>query len=189
MPIAATLAIAAACSWASPGSDRFTGDPVAAVDRYKDIPVETRAKLKERMASRKYDEVVEIRKDRLGDGKTYGPEIRDMHWGANKMCAGVADRSKWSDKAMERGLVYCADGHCLLLPTVCGNLSRITKLEQKTVIPPEVLFPKRDEWVETPTLPEPPKQSDQRVHRVPEPSSLLLVLAAICSLVFIKRYR
>ena len=52
-----------------------------------------------------------------------------------QVCATV-DRSRWTAQAEERGLVYCEDGHCVLVPTVCRNVSRIERLEsQRTAAP------------------------------------------------------
>ena len=57
-----------ACSWNRPGVDPFMGDVVAAVDRYRDIPADVRARLKTRMAKRQYDDLVSIRRDSI-DGR------------------------------------------------------------------------------------------------------------------------
>ena len=134
MSLIATLALAASsatatlpsCSWDRPGMDPFMGDVVAAVDRYKDIPTATRAKLKTRMQARQYDEIAVIKRDAIEGKARYAPEIRDMHFGRGKVCQTVS-RAKWSDQHQERGLVYCEDGHCIIVPTVCRNVSRITR--------------------------------------------------------------
>jgi hypothetical protein len=36
-------------------------------------------------------------------------------------------RARWTDRMHERGLVYCEQGHCILVPTVCRNVSRIDR--------------------------------------------------------------
>jgi hypothetical protein len=117
-----------ACSWNRPGVNPFTGDVVAAVDRYTDIPVEVRERLKSRMAKREYDDMVTIRRDGISgrNGYDYGQGIRDMHFGPGKVCRTVS-RKAWSSKTVERGLVYCESGQCILVPTVCRNVSRITR--------------------------------------------------------------
>ena len=135
MSLVASLALAASvsaptlpsCSWDRPGVNPFMGDVVAAVDRYKDIPVAVRNKLKARMTARSYDEMVSIKRDGIDGKQLYSSEIRDMHFGAGSVC-GTVTRAKWTDKMEERGLVYCEDGHCILVPTVCRNVSRITRL-------------------------------------------------------------
>jgi hypothetical protein len=114
------------CSWNQPGHNPFVGDVVAAVDRYQDIPAPVRARLKARMASRSYDEIVDIRRDAIVGKARYRPEIRDMHFGSGQVC-GTVNRVQWHNDAQERGLVYCEAGHCILVPTVCRNVSRITR--------------------------------------------------------------
>jgi hypothetical protein len=127
--LAAALAISAGslpvCSWDRPGHNPFKGDTVAAVDRYTDIPTPVRAALKQRMAARQYDEVAAIRRDSI-EGRYSYSELRDMHFGQGQVCRTVT-RDKWAPDAVERGLVYCESGHCLIVPTVCRNVSRITR--------------------------------------------------------------
>ncbi|MBA4342334.1 MAG: hypothetical protein C0423_09300 [Methylibium sp.] len=138
MSILASIALAAStatlpqCSWDRPGVNPFMGDVVAAVDRYQDIPAPVRAKLKARMQARQYDEIALITRDGIEGKAQYGAEIRDMHFGAGSVCRTVT-RAKWTAKMQERGLVYCEDGHCILVPTVCRNVSRIQRIAAKPV--------------------------------------------------------
>jgi hypothetical protein len=127
--LAAALAASAAslpvCSWDRPGHNPFKGDTVAAVDRYADIPAPVRAALKQRMARHQYDEIAAIRRDSI-EGRYSYSELRDMHFGQSQVCRTVT-RDKWAADAVERGLVYCESGHCLIVPTVCRNVSRVTR--------------------------------------------------------------
>lgn len=129
--LAAALAVSAGtlphCSWDRPGANPFMGDVVAAVDRYTDIPAPVRARLKARMEARQFDEIATIRRDSVTGKRRYGAEIRDMHFGQGTVCRTVT-RTKWADDTVERGLVYCESGHCILVPTVCRNVSRIKQL-------------------------------------------------------------
>ena len=141
MSMLAAIALAASgaalpqCSWDRPGVNPFMGDVVAAVDRYRDIPAPVRAKLKARMQQRSYDEMVSITRDAIVGGKArYDAQIRDMHFGQGSVCATVT-RAGWTDKMQERGLVYCEDGHCILVPTVCRNVSRITRQQPVAIAP------------------------------------------------------
>ncbi len=141
MPLLATLALAASgatlphCSWDRPGVNPFMGDVVAAVDRYQDIPAPVRAKLKARMAQRDYDEIVSIQRDEIKGSKAiYGSTISEMHFGANNVCKTVS-RAKWTQKYEERGLVYCEEGQCILVPTVCRNVSRIQRMTPRASAP------------------------------------------------------
>lgn len=122
----APVGMVAHCSWDHPGLRPFMGDVVGAVDRYKDIPAPVRARLKQRMAERQYDEFVEIRRDAIIGQVRYEPGIREMHFGDGRVCA-VVTRSKWTPAMRERGLVYCEGEHCILVPTVCRNVSRIKR--------------------------------------------------------------
>jgi hypothetical protein len=115
-----------ACSWDRPGHNPFMGDVVAAVDRYRDIPQAVRARLQARMAKRQYDDVVNIGRDSISGRGEYGSTISDMHFGTNSVCRSVT-RAGWSPRMQERGLVYCEGRHCILVPTVCRNVSRITR--------------------------------------------------------------
>ena len=134
MPLLATLVLAASgvtlphCSWDRPGVNPFTGDVVSAVDDYKDIPEATRSKLKQRMGDRSYDELVTITRDRIEGKGSYDSEIRGMHYGARGNVCTTVTRSKWTPQQSERGLVYCEDNQCILVPTVCRNVSRIKRL-------------------------------------------------------------
>lgn len=128
--------LVAACSWNDPGQDRFRGAPAAAVASYSDIPVEQRNELVRKVAQRAFDDVAEIRRDTLvGKSRSYA-DLRDMHFGANRRCATV-DRSGWPEGAVERGLVYCVAARhpgqteqCVIVPTVCNNVSRVTPLKE-----------------------------------------------------------
>ncbi len=114
----------AACSWDRPGHNPFMGDVVAAVDRYTDIPTAVRVRLKQRMQARQYDDFVDIRRDSISGRTAYEPTIRDMHFGLDRVCRQVT-RERWSAQMHERGVVYCEQEHCILVPTVCRNVSRI----------------------------------------------------------------
>ncbi len=142
MSLIATLALAVSagstlpqCSWDRPGVNPFMGDVVAAVDHYKDIPAATREKLKARMKARSYDDIAVIERDGITGKASYAPEIRDMHFGPGAICRTVT-RTKWTATTQERGLVYCEDGQCILVPTVCRNVSRIRRLDKPTAVAP-----------------------------------------------------
>jgi hypothetical protein len=115
------------CSWDKPGNDPFMGNVVEAVERYTNIPLEVRDRLKQRMAARQYDEIVTIRRDSITGQHRYAADIRDMHFGSGRVCRTVS-RAAWAPTAVERGLVYCEADHCIVVPTVCRNVSRITRL-------------------------------------------------------------
>jgi hypothetical protein len=125
--LAASATTMPACSWDRPGADPYVGNVVTAVDRYSDIPESVRAALKKRMAVRQYDDIAVIRRDTVVGQHLYSPELRDMHFGQGRVCRTVT-RAHWTPTAEERGLVYCESGHCIIVPTVCRNVSRVTRL-------------------------------------------------------------
>ena len=125
--LAASATTVPACSWDRPGVNPFVGNVVAAVDRYGDIPAPVRAALKKRMGERQYDDIAVIRRDTVAGKHRYSPEIRDMHFGQGQVCRTVT-RAQWTTATEERVLVYCESGHCIIVPTVCRNVSRVTRL-------------------------------------------------------------
>lgn len=126
----ASAATLPSCSWDRPGRNAFVGDVVAAVDRYTDIPAPVRAALKRRMAARQYDEIATIERTAITGQFKYAPEIRDMHFGQGQVC-NVVTRTKWAAGMQERGLVYCESEHCIIVPTVCRNVARVTRLSDR----------------------------------------------------------
>lgn len=124
--IAAAAVITGNCSWDRPGANPFRGnDLAAAVDHYKDIPAKQREELKAKISKRQYDDIATIKRDSIA-GKNDYSDLRDMHFGSPvKVCRSVT-MNKWSDQMVERGLVYCSQDTCLIVPTVCNNLSRIS---------------------------------------------------------------
>ncbi len=130
-----------ACSWANPGQNPYTGDVPSAVDSYTDIPAEVRARLKYRMERRKYDDLAVIRRDSIQGYDTSYSDLRSMHFGKGDVCSTVT-RDSWPEKHEEVGLIYCEAGHCLIVPTVCRNVSRVTKIEKPfAVLPPLIAGP------------------------------------------------
>jgi len=134
MPLVTTLlaasAVAAlpnACAWDDPGRDPYLGEVPAAIDVYDDIPKPVRARLKERMARHAYDDFVEITRDTIAGTQDYEPQITGMHFGSKGLRCVTTTRDGWRPEHREHGLVYCEDGHCILVPTVCRNVSRIVR--------------------------------------------------------------
>lgn len=133
--IAAVLALlsfdsaaAIACDWTHPGANRYTGMQSAAVMSYAEIPLPVRMVLASRVAAHAgYTDVVTIHRDGIvseRDGSDYHADLAGMHFGAGQRCEKV-DRSRWSDGHEEKALVYCFAGHCIAIPSVCGNVSRL----------------------------------------------------------------
>ena len=133
--------VIANCSWDHPGHDVYKGDVATAVDTYTDLAPEVRERLKQRIAKRDYDEMVDIRRDEIVGKQRYDSTVRDMHFGNGTVCRTVT-RTGWDAQAQERGMVYCEAGQCILVPTVCRNVSRVTRREApRTVASIESIVP------------------------------------------------
>lgn len=129
------------CNWDRPGRDPFTGNIAAAVDRHQDIPPSIRMELQRKIRAGALDDVVDIRRDSITSASTrvlarlgasqpaiYGPEITAMHFGSGKVCETVT-RAGWSADHVERAKVFCDSGYCLLVPRICNNISRVTRID------------------------------------------------------------
>ena len=166
----------AVCAWSDPGANRFRGDPVAAVMSYGDIPPQARAQLAEAVKHRAYSAFVDIRRDSIAGGKY--SHMRAMHWGDGQQCMGDVDRSGWPADRVERGLVYCVRGHCVIVPTVCGNVARVTQVG---------VMPQPDPVVSGRGLRIGQAAPVGTINRAPEPGTAALVLGALGALVLARR--
>jgi hypothetical protein len=184
--IASTIVSTAACSWDQPGANRYIGNVADAVYNYTDIPKPVQDALHARMLKHDYDDLAEITADSINGAFAYD-NLRDMHFGRNQICGNVS-RAKWGGKA-ERGLVYCEAEHCIIVPTVCGNVSRVTKVlyVPEHIDKLERNFKSEEEERQRKLLEEEEKRL--RWHKVPEPSTLGLVFAALLSFCLSKRRR
>ncbi|HEX5341730.1 MAG TPA: MHFG family PEP-CTERM protein [Duganella sp.] len=102
------------------------------MDRYTDIPAAVRSTLKRRLAEGQSDDKVSITRDHIAGKYQSDPAIRDMHFGRASVCATVT-RDKWAETRNEPGAVYCVGEHCILVPRICGNVSRITRTDPAKV--------------------------------------------------------
>lgn len=130
--LAVTLAmlttIEPACSWDHPGVNRYRGTLGAALERYTDIPAQVRSTLLRRMHENQPDDRVTIARDAITGRYRYETEIRDMHFGAASLCRTIS-RAGWRADHRESAQVYCVGEYCILLPKVCGNVSRVRRIE------------------------------------------------------------
>lgn len=132
--LALTLASAAitaaqpSCSWNHPGRNPYRGSIAAAIERYTDIAPAIAGTLKRRMAENQPDDNVIITRDAITGREQYAPQIRAMHFGAASVCASVT-RDGWSSARQEPAKVYCVAAVCIIVPRICGNISRVTRIE------------------------------------------------------------
>lgn len=115
------------CTWDAPGADRYTGTTAAAVASYADIPEPARRELLRKVDRHEFDDMVVVTRDAISGTREYSAVITGMHFGSRGKVCRTVTRNKWADSASEGGLVYCADNHCILIPAVCGNVSRVTR--------------------------------------------------------------
>src|ERR1700712_3740993 len=124
------VAVPPGCSWAHPGANPYRGDPTHVLADFQ-MSAATRAKLRALMRAHQVTDVAQIpRDDSVGD---HGyADLREMHSGRGQVCHGNVDRSAWSATRKERGLVYCADDMCVIVPTICNNVSLVTRKPERT---------------------------------------------------------
>ncbi|MCK9686428.1 MHFG family PEP-CTERM protein [Scleromatobacter humisilvae] len=113
------------CSWAHPGANPYRGDPARAVADF-DLSEPTRRQLRALMAAHRYTDVATITRDDIVGAHAY-TGLREMHSGHGQVCRGEVDRSAWSATHRERGLVYCVAEACVIVPTVCNNVSLVSR--------------------------------------------------------------
>ena len=168
----------AACLWSDPGAHRFTGDPVEAVRSYGDIPPKAREALAEAVRLKAYSAIVEIRRESIDGGRFTG--MRAMFWGEGHQCLGDVDRSAWAPDRVERGLVFCERGHCIIIPTVCGNVARVNMAGVRPLPDIEPAGRGLQGRLVAPS-------GAQAVRTVPEPGSLALVIVALIAAAVVRR--
>jgi hypothetical protein len=125
MAAAMASTVASGCSWAHPGANPYRGAPAAVLSDFA-MSDHTRRQLRALMTTLRYTDVVTITRDRIAGQHAYG-DLRQMHSGHGEVCHGSVDRSAWSDTHEERGLVYCVGETCVVVPTVCNNVSLVTR--------------------------------------------------------------
>ena len=157
-----------ACSWDNPGADPYrapVGPSVAAAVARYNFPKPVQTALTAKVRRMDSDALVKIGRDSLTSATGTATNLRDMHFGKDRVCLGPVLRSKWEASRTESALVYCEQGYCIAVPVICGNVSRIdyTRTPKKE---PDVRA-----W-EGPVKPRP----------VPEPGSLVLVSLALALL-------
>lgn len=118
-------AVGSGCSWAHPGANPYRGAPPAVLDDFA-MSDGTRRQLRALMTARRYTDVVTITRDRITGQHIYS-DLRQMHSGHGQVCHGNVDRSDWSATHEERGLVYCVGETCVVVPTICNNVSLLTR--------------------------------------------------------------
>lgn len=183
------------CGWNHPGSHPYKGGISKGIDNYPDIPAPIKKKLKDRLHKMEFGSVVTITRDGITGG--FHPEITDMHFSANTVCRSV-NREVWPKDHTEVGLVYCEDEYCIVVPTVCGNISRIYRSAPGVAIEPSIPAPKKEgnmlpglepkgvPWIEPPLRYDPILPGPAPTPIV-EPGTAWLALIGLVIIALIKR--
>lgn len=153
MIAALAATIIASCPWPDRGLDRYMGDVPSAVDTYTDIPKPVREILKARMQDpRQYDDIAHLTAAGQRSERWEYSQPTMMHFGDGRKICATIDVSMWAPTDPgERGLVYCESGHCVIVYTVCRNVSRVERLRARTTPPPAMTTERPD--AEVPPVP------------------------------------
>lgn len=115
------------CSWNSPGRNPYRGSVSEAVSRYVDIPAPVRSELIAKIQSGRADDLAIIMRDSVAGKFDYSPHLTSMHFGQRTVCEYVT-RDNWAPTRREPASVYCSGEHCLIVPKICGNISRVRRI-------------------------------------------------------------
>ena len=139
--LAASLAAtvpSSTCSWDPSTQAAFTGDPAQVVDRFQDIPAATRQKLKLRIDSHKFDELVFIKRDSVEGKQDYSNHIFGLQAGRDSVCAEPS-RDLWSAAQSEAALVFCEGSQCVMVSINGHHVSRVARIESMEGVDPQTV--------------------------------------------------
>jgi len=127
--LAASLASSAPaqCDWNPSMQASYEGSLPALVDRFQDMSPEVRARLKRRLDSHRYDEIVSIGRDEIVGVQRYSNEIRGLQTGPRSICT-LGSRNSWEASAKELALSYCEGSQCLVVTINGRHMGRITRV-------------------------------------------------------------
>lgn len=126
--LAASLAATSGtCEWAPALQANYQGDTSQVVERFQDIPLELRRRLRQRMETHSFDEVVTIQRDVILGKQRYAKEISGIQTGGNAVCA-QANRTHWKTSEQELALTYCENAYCVMVSFNGHHVGRITRL-------------------------------------------------------------
>ena len=168
------------CSWNNPGAHPYTNGASKALWNYPDIPIGAKNILISKIDKFKYDEIVLISRD--GISGNFKPQITDMHFGKKSICREI-DRSKWETTHRELAMVFCEKDFCILVPTVCRNVSRVRKKDDHYSTPflsksneKGTMEELEDEIAKHSTL---PPSVIKKPYELPEPNSAWLIFIGV----------
>jgi subtilisin family serine protease len=109
---------AGTCAWDPSTQAAYEGDVAAFVERFQDLPLAVRERLRQRVDTHRFDERVEIRRDAVLGAQRYAPELMGVQ--ADRAACTLPARGHWPESMVEPALSYCEAGYCLLV-TVNGR--------------------------------------------------------------------
>lgn len=125
------------CEW-NAGADRYVGSVPAAIAAYG-FPAATQAELIAQWEERRWADVVTIDRDSIRSRTAdYGPDMRQMNFGGKGRRCERVSRAKWTASHAETAIVLCADGECVAVPSVCSNVSRVTRIDRAAPLFPPI---------------------------------------------------
>ena len=152
------------CDWSAPGHNPYMGSVPQAIESYK-LPKPVELLLKEKMKSQKYDDLAEIRSTGITGQFVDYTDLREMHSGKGIKCKTVS--INWTPDQVERALIYCEGEYCIAVPTVCRNVSLITRVPRQPTTPPVTV--KSFEYESLPEMPAPvPGPLSISVEQIPD---------------------
>lgn len=162
------------CRWPEPARDPFRGDAAEAVLRLDEIPDDERRMLAVMVRQRFGGRVVHVGRDHVDDGRL--GRLRQMNFGAGRVCEGLVDRSMWPAGRNERAVAYVHGRWAVVVFVSCNNVALADNLEAL----PAPAEPSRAllEASRGPVVTLGP-EGLSLVHSVPEPSSWALAGMAV----------
>lgn len=136
--LAASVSVAtpSTCNWDPSTQAAYSGNIAQVVDRFQDIPVETRKSLKLRIDSHRFDDVVLIKRDSVEGKGNYSRHVFGLQAGQNSVCS-EPNREHWSAARKEPALAFCEGSQCLLVSVNGHHVSRVARFEAIEGVDPQ----------------------------------------------------
>lgn len=162
------------CDWTNPGLDSFRNGGGNLGDAIYRLPIdiEDKRKLTTLVEKKDYVEMATITQKGIEGFYYKYDNLRYMAFGRNKICRNV--KMNWEPARVERGLVYCTPKVCVIIPTVCNNISLIDRHQRTEFKIPDPIPEERSQEKEILVL----------TNKVPEPGSMFLLGIALAALIF-----
>jgi hypothetical protein len=112
------------CEW-NPGANRSI---VSIEIASQNVRSEDRSLLVAKFNKKSFDDLVEIRKDRIsGQKNQYDATLSNMNFARNRLCHHIT-RQQWKEETVVSAMVFSVNGRSYGYASVCGNLFELTQL-------------------------------------------------------------